>query len=251
MPGDANKYEKKRRVLAFALIMSLIVNIGLVINAVNWKKALFNYGVREYQEGTDWRTLSWGSCIRQLELDVDVAFFGDSITRNGDWQSYFPERRIINLGLSGDSVFGMTKRVETLASVKPEKIFILGGINSLTNHNVELVYRQYSNMIAEIKKTTPSAELYIQSVLPIGERCKRNVTNETIQEFNRRLQKLAEERGAAYVDLFSLYVSDGNQLRPEMTKDDVHITPEAYVPWIETIRPFVDAEATDSEATTE
>ena len=71
-----------------------------------------------------WAVKSWESCLQKLTIDVDVAFFGDSITRGGDFQDYFNDVKCINLGYSGDSLTGMRNRIGMLSAVSPEKILL-------------------------------------------------------------------------------------------------------------------------------
>lgn len=73
-----------------------------------------------------------------MDYDADIVFFGDSITRGDQWRDAFPEETVVNLGRSGASVIGMTNRVDMIASVKPEKVFLIGEINSLTDKKVAI-----------------------------------------------------------------------------------------------------------------
>lgn len=60
---------------------------------------------------------------------VDVVFYGNSITCGSSFQDYFPEVSICNLGYPGDNLDGLTSRSYMIATVKPEKVFVMGGIN--------------------------------------------------------------------------------------------------------------------------
>lgn len=202
-------------------------------------KALFKLGIDEYKEPFNWKVDSWKTSLEQMNVDAEIVFFGDSITRGGQWSTAFPEKKIVNLGISGDTIYGMIERVKMLAAVKPEKVFICGGINSLTDRNMPIVVEQYKNLLKEIYKTVPDVKVYVQSVLPISEAKEKECADNTmITRFNNELEILAEEYNATYVDVNSLYVLNG-AMNPDLTKDGIHLKPEAYDRWYEMIRAHI------------
>lgn len=231
------------RILNIGLIVLLLCgNVFQIIGGGYWDKFLYRYcGVeRSNVKSNDSTVISWRKSLAQLDYDADIAFFGDSITAGGNWQQWFSEYKIINLGVQGNALEDMNERIDMLWAVRPEKVFIMGGINGITKVSVDPYVTRYELMIDEIKEYLPGVEIYIQSVLPISvEKGKRyNIDNETIKRFNLELQKMAEEKNCVYIDLYKLYESDG-VLNPIMTRDGVHLKEEAYEPWVETIRPYI------------
>ena len=188
---------------------------------------------------TNWSLVAWERCIAKLDYDADIVFFGDSIVSGSDFQKAFPEQSIIELGLPGDSLAGMLKRTEMIRSVRPEKIFLMGGINSIINGS-DKTLSQYRDLLQKIKGDNMEAELYVMSILPISaDREKTIVTNEQIKMFNNELQEMAIQMDVRYVDLFSLYEKEG-YMNPNLTKDGVHLTEEAYEVWEEAIREYIE-----------
>ena len=116
-----------------------------------YEKVLVRIGLKEQKTEIDWSLQAWTNCIEQLDIDVDVAFFGDSITYGGNWALYFPEKTVINLGYPGDNLLGMQERIVQLEFVKPEKIFIMAGINGLNHYGIEKTLEQYSDLINSIQ----------------------------------------------------------------------------------------------------
>lgn len=172
-------------------------------------------------------------------MDVDVAFYGDSITYGGQWQQYFPDVQAVNLGYAGDGLSGMIDRISQVYSVQPEKVFILAGINGLKENGVAHSINYYEQIIEGIKCNLKNCNIYIQSVLPISSSVEeRYGTNELIQEYNEALMELADRQSIEYVDLWSLYEING-QMNPEYTTDGVHLKAEAYNYWIKKIEPYV------------
>ena len=210
------------------------------------KKCLFRLGIvsEVRDDSINYSVDGWANCLKQSSYDCDVVFFGDSLTRGCNFGEYFDDKEVCNLGLAGDTLNGMKKRVGMIKAVSPEKVFILGGINGLRDHNVDVCIQRYTELLDLIEEAVPDAEIYIQSVLPIasykestwygGGICK----NSTIRAFNEKLKGLAEERGIIYIDLYSLYEKDGS-LNPDYTKDGVHLNGN-YEPWAEAVRKYID-----------
>ena len=72
-----------------------------------------------------------GSFENSKVSKVDVAFLGDSIAHEGLWSEYFPDKTVINRGVSGDTVADVINRLPDVAPLRPEKLFVLVGINDL------------------------------------------------------------------------------------------------------------------------
>lgn len=205
-----------------------------------YDRVLVKLGIKEHTIETDWTQVGWERSLEQLHYDTDIVFFGDSITSGGDFQEHFPEQKIVNLGIPGDSLLNMKNRAEMLSSVTPEKIFVMGGINSLSDRNSDSVFKDYVDMLNAIQKAVPDAQVYIESILPISkEKEKTCADNSVIDAFNKRLESLALEMNMTYIDLYSLYALDGC-LNPEMTKDGVHLQPDAYEYWFYEIEKYIN-----------
>ena len=65
-------------------------------------RMLAKLGLSEYQT-TNWTLVSWERSLEQLDYDADIVFIGDNLTSGEDFQARFPDKQILNLGLSGDS----------------------------------------------------------------------------------------------------------------------------------------------------
>lgn len=212
----------------------------LCVRGGYFNKILIKLGIKENTQEVNWAVESWSNCINQLELDVDVAFFGDSITYGGDWAQYFPEISVINLGYAGDNLIGMQSRVKQLVSANPEKVFIMAGINGLKHYGIDNTVKYYNQLINEISAELPDTKIYIQSLLPIAvEKEDSYGSNEMIVECNDSLEKLAAEQGMVYIDLWALYQLDGT-INSEYTSDGIHLREDAYTLWVSEITHYVD-----------
>ena len=110
----------------------------------------------------------WNASLEQAGIDADIVIFGDSIINRGDFASIDQSQIIMTLAISGESISGMTTRVGMLETVQPEKIFIMAGINGLTNGSQKTI-DEYSVLIESIQNSAPDADIFIQSILPVNE----------------------------------------------------------------------------------
>ena len=83
---------------------------------------------------------------------------GDSITAQGEWAELFPEEKILNLGLSGDTSAGLLNRLDDVVGRKPRVVLLMIGINDfLRDIPLELVAAHIQFIASRL------AELYCPS----------------------------------------------------------------------------------------
>lgn len=170
---------------------------------------------------------------------ADVVFMGDSIVGRGLWNEYFHDLVVANRGIGTDTSFGMVNRVNQAVELNPDKVFISGGINDLTNgYDLNLILENYESILNSLEKDLPNAEVFVQSVLPIKEN-KRDVKNNSIKEFNVDLREITEQYNFTFIDLYSEFVDDAGQLADEYTIDGTHLTGAGYAKWVEKINEYV------------
>lgn len=214
-----------------SLIISLLLNIALLTAVLYLYKHQPDKSMRDDKECV----MSWNNCIKKLDMQADVVFFGDSHTAYGDWQRAFPEIKSINLGYMGEDTKGMLRRVEVIQSVHPRKVFLMAGLNGLGDQTADGFESAYCTLVDSILSAVPDAELYIENILPVNDDV---YLNNKVIEANRIIQKIAEERKLTYVDLYSLYAVN-SELPTDVTYDGVHLKTEAYDLWYESVNPFI------------
>jgi lysophospholipase L1-like esterase len=168
---------------------------------------------------------------------------GDSLTDMNEWEEAFPGKNIKNRGIYGDTTKGVLNRLDPVISQKPEKIFIMVGINDLAEGaNKDSILKNYQSILRTLKEGLPDTELYIQSLLPNHEELntKAAIKNEDIIEINEELKHLAQDHDAAYIDLYPKFESEDGQLAKKYTVDGVHLNGEGYKVWEETIREYAE-----------
>ncbi len=198
--------------------------------------ALANMG----EPKTNWTLFSWKSSLINLNLTTDVCFFGDSITRGAKFQDYFKDKRICNLGITGDTISGMTGRTDMVASVHPKKVFVMAGINDLiSGKNPEQCVENYRFLLQGLQKDVPEAEIYVQSVLPINpEKYGKKIDLLRIVRFNDMLSAMSNECNVVFIDVYSEYEKN-DKMPEELTVDGIHLRENAYEYWAKKIDSLV------------
>ena len=220
-------------------LLTLLVLAGVVKDSQYLAKWQIRLGLREKVEPDYWAVKGWENTLRSLGYKTDVVFFGNSITYFGDFSRVFPDKRVANLGYPGDNLDGMLRRVEAIKVLHPDKVFIMGGINDLKEMPLSTFTVKYTELVDSICRAVPDAQIYLQSILPVGdERQQTHGDNAKIMEANRLIQKLTETRQCRYIDLFGLYAI-GDVMPDSLTRDGLHLCPDAYVRWYEAVRPLV------------
>ncbi len=187
-----------------------------------------------------WARTSWANTIAKLHSEFDIAFFGNSITRGSDFQSAFPDKRIINLGYSGDNIIGMRHRVSMLKKANPKKIFLMAGTNDIFHINPDELIERYTQLLTVIQDSLPQSRIYIQSILPMNPSMKRGAPDDTkIRLANKNLKELADSKSIPFINLYDKYATTDGILPSKFTKDGIHLYPQYYDKWAEAIRQYV------------
>lgn len=223
--------------------ISVIILLSLSLICISYKsgyisKVLIKLDVIQEDPHSNDAYRSWAKCLNDLNYTANIAFVGDSITANGNWGEYFPDKKVCNLGCYGDSILNVRERINVVKSVNPEKIFIMCGINSLASRSVKQCVEQYKLMLEEYSSEFTNSEIYVLSVLPTASSKHPYADNSDIVSFNAQIKTIAEEMSIQYIDIYSAYEKDGC-LPSEYSQDGLHITSDYYCIWVEHITEYV------------
>ena len=173
----------------------------------------------------------WGTRARNVMI-------GDSLTAHARIEEMFPEASIANRGLGGDTIQGALDRLPGILELEPSRALILMGHNDIFFDNPpdEIVTR-FEQLIARLQAA--DVEPVLQSIIICGDNpvCTP-ARRKAAAEVNTRLERLAEERGIAFVDL-NPALTDRNGLKSEMTWDGIHLAARGNREWRDAIAPYV------------
>lgn len=193
-----------------------------------------------------WAVTSWENTVEKLHLNSDIVFYGNSITMGSAFEDVFASDSllIVNLGYVGDDIKGLTMRHKMVKACNPKKLFLMAGINGLKYQTLDEFRSLYSNLLDTLVANNPKTKIFIQSILPINmgfdnENIKKYCpTNEKIIRANNIIRDIANCKRLDYIDLHSLYYENG-EMPERLTRDGIHLKPEAYQIWADAIRPYI------------
>jgi lysophospholipase L1-like esterase len=167
-----------------------------------------------------------------------MLFIGDSLTEWFDLPKYFPDARIINEGIAGDTTYGVLERLDQLIDMQVEKIFLMIGINDIFNGFDKYDIIENQQLIIETIQThANSSALIVQSLLPVNERMlgSNGNLNKTISFINAKLKEQCDARKVMFLNLHPYFLS-GNDMRREFTTDGGHLSDAGYQLWAKKIQ---------------
>lgn len=163
-----------------------------------------------------------------------TVFLGGSQTAGWKYVGGFPD--VVNKAQVSNTTSKILKSLSPVVKMKPEKVFILEGINELWSPNASILSR-YREILRRIRQGSPRTVVFVQSVLPVVNR--PDLSNDKIRGLNDGLRALcAETPGCVYIDLFSHFAVAG-ALNESLTSDGVHLRPDGYKLWQALIEKYV------------
>ena len=231
------------------LLISVVINILFLLfgGYVIHKKGGIDYVKRKLNLSDNQTEENWSNYYKAKKTIFEIMpndtneiiFLGNSITDYCDWYELFGKSNIKNRGIGGDVINGVINRLDEVTSSKPQKIFLMIGINDLgRKRSVNQILIDYEKLINEIIEKVPETELYIQSVLPTDNR--ERLQNTDVIKINNGLIELTKKYDLTYINLFDLFKTTENKLNPEMTFDELHVNGKGYLIWKNAIIEYVD-----------
>ena len=176
----------------------------------------------------------------------EIIFLGNSITEGGDWKALFPDKNVLNRGISGDATDGVLLRLDEVIASKPEKVFLLIGTNDMARgKSVDYVIEHTEKIIVQIKRQSEDTKIYLQSILPVnpnvGKKFSGHKNNhQSIIEANKRLSALARKHNLKFINLHKRMRNGKKHLKAKYTYDGLHLSEEGYKKWKRIIRKYVN-----------
>ena len=114
------------------------------------------------------------------------------------------------------------------------KIYIKVGLNEMGWDNEKQFEAKYVELIEKLREYEPRAIIYIHGILPVTaakSASDKAHNNPNIIARNERLQELAKEQHAYYIDAGPALSDENGDLRPEMTSDGIHLASQYMKLW--------------------
>jgi len=190
----------------------------------------------EEQLANDWANLGrYRNADAADAGKVTVVFMGDSITEF--WgrapAKFFPGQPYANRGISGQTTPQMLLRFQQdVVALKPQVVVINGGTNDIAGNTgpstLEMVEDNLTSMV-EIAHAN-KIKVVLTSVTPAYDYPWNHGVEpaEKIVALNDWMRRFCEQGNCVYADYFAVMSDEKHGMKPGLSRDGVHPTPEGY-----------------------
>lgn len=244
---------KNRKCLIINLILLTII---VILSAVIVILALRPVGQADNR--TDMQKYFDNKCqsysVQNVNLSKgQIVFIGDSITDLYLLDDHYADLPLAcyNRGIGGDTTSGVLSRLKvSLFDLAPSAVVLMIGTNDINGGlDEDGIIERYEQIINEISVNLPDAQLYCISIIPQNSQIEESGhvriadTTPKILSANARIRLLAEEKGAVYLDLFSLIADENNHLIREYSDDGLHLNPAGLSVWTKLLKPYLNGDS--------
>ncbi len=229
---------KKKLLVVSSIILAIIVATSLYIfikvipdakKQKEWEAFVNSYRTEKLRQYAEENSL-------YADYEMDVSFLGDSLTDGYNVKKYYPQYKVTNRGIGGDTTFDLEKRLQTsLFDLKPKVVTILIGAN-----NINTMFDNYEKILISIKQTLPNTKVVLLSLTAMGgDYWGKNNQQATFN--NVKIKLLAEKYDFSFVDLYTpLFDLLTGEINAEYTTDGGHLTAKGYEILTATITPILE-----------
>ncbi|WP_010182491.1 GDSL-type esterase/lipase family protein [Aquimarina agarilytica] len=195
----------------------------------------------------DWAIKQYPKRIKEFKTDPlqngDIVLLGDSITEGGgDWSEKLGVSNVKNRGISGDITDGVLQRLEEIIASKPNKVFVLIGVNDLLNYkanegisSVEYIENNILKICKQIRERSPKTIIYLQTILPTA---KAQIKAEILR-VNKTLKTNETSGDYQVIDLYASFVNSTGFLKEAFTYDGLHLNDKGYALWVNVLKSYL------------
>lgn len=165
-------------------------------------------------------------CLNKSVKKGEIVFTGSSLCElfpiNEMLQNVEPRIRVYNRGIGGDVTDGLLERLMS----------------------------QYRKILMQIQARLPETKIYVMSYYPVNrelpgadpEAVKAQFgarTNAELKEVNAEVEKMAEELGCTYINVFDCLLDEKSNLKAEYTIEGMHMYANGYAAVLEKLMPYL------------
>ena len=182
--------------------------------------------------------------------DYDIEFIGDSITQGWEtrgtnvWNQFYGQRKVINMGVSGDRTEHVLWRFEhgQLDGIKAKVDVVMIGTNNSnkkkdgtdTDTDSDILEGVVA-IVNQIRTRQPDTKILLLGIFPRGK--VFSPQRGRLCEINQVLAKLADDKNIFYQDFGSQYVELDGSISKNIMPDALHPNEKGYVIWANAIEP--------------
>jgi lysophospholipase L1-like esterase len=221
------------KILAALLVISLALLFICIKNLAFFLNGVVNHAKNRRKTMFDALTAA----------PADIVMLGDSITHEGLWNEYFPQHNLRNRGIGGNTTQDVIERLPAIYALQPKRLFLLIGINDINvGAKPAQTFANYARILKNLRQQLPDLKIYVQSILPVAATWPM-AGNVTVKQYNARIERLAAQADAVYIDLHRHFSDAQGNLQAELSNDGIHLTHAGYLLWCDIIGPVINGSA--------
>ena len=195
--------------------------------------------------------------LNQTARKGQIVFAGSSLMEMFPIEQFVAEDNlpvvVYNRGIGGDVTDGLLERMdESIFDLEPKKVSINIGTNDISRpeYKRERLMSQYRKILMQIQARLPETKIYVMSYYPVNrelpgadpEAVKAQFgarTNAELKEVNAEVEKMAEELGCTYINVFDCLLDEKGNLKAEYTIEGMHMYANGYAVVLEKLMPYL------------
>lgn len=182
---------------------------------------------------------------KQNPGDYDIEFIGDSIMQGWEgrgknvWNEFYGQRKVINMGVSGDRTQHVLWRFEQgqLDGIHAKVAEVMIGTNNSNNKdNTEgEILDGVTAIIQQIRTRQPDTKILLLAIFPRGETF--STQRGKILQVNEALAKLDDGKNIFYLDLGPQFIENDGSISKSIMPDFLHPNEAGYKIWANATEP--------------
>lgn len=178
------------------------------------------------------------------EGNIDVVFFGDSITDGwrGNagkeaWKQNFEPLKAVNFGIGGDRTEHVLWRIQNgeLEGIAPKACVLMIGTNNLGANSADEIVEGIKTIVGEMQKRQPKAKILLLGIFPRSEKPEAP-QRAKIKDINAKIAKLDDGKTIKYLDIGEKFLEKDGSLTREIMPDFLHLSAKGYQIWADAIK---------------
>jgi lysophospholipase L1-like esterase len=185
---------------------------------------------------------------RAKQGDVDVVFWGDSITAGWRaagkevWAKHFEPLKAVNFGIGGDRTQHVLWRILNgeLDGIRPKLAVVMIGTNNTNSQDSPAdIAAGVQAVVSAIREKSSDTKVLLLAVFPRGTNDPdptMDPANLKLIEVNKLLSKLDDGKAIRFLDIGDKLLVNG-KMSKEIMPDHLHLSAKGYAIWAEAVLP--------------
>ena len=182
------------------------------------------------------------------DADIELVFLGDSITHGWEnagaevFNTYFGDRKTLNLGFAGDRTEHVLWRLQNGAidGIEPKLVILMIGTNN-TGYRMDpaaATAAGIERIVVELRQQLPTTKVLLLAIFP-RHRSPANEMRQRNTAINELIAVLDDGETVHFEDLNPAFLHADGALREDLLPDLLHPNAAGYKVWAEAMAPMI------------